>query len=77
MRSSTAHTATGGMPTVTEVPLRLEPVTPDPFLEGIAAQDDADDPHAHARQRARVLASLVAVPRRQGDPTLRHGWDRP
>lgn len=60
MHSSSAHPAIGGAPAVTEVPRRLEPVTPDPFIAGMEADGDAGG--SHARQRARVLASLLVLP---------------
>jgi hypothetical protein len=63
-------------PRVTELPLRLEPVSPDPFNDDSVTRADPPDPDAHARQRARVIASLVAVPDPNGTATCPSGVSR-
>jgi hypothetical protein len=58
-------------PLVTELPLPLEPCTPDPFIDDLAPARPAAD--AHRRQVALVRQSLLVSTRRDRPTHHRRG----
>ena len=50
------------LPTVTELPLKLEPVTPDTFIEGPGVLTSTERPPAEAQTLSETLAGHCRTP---------------
>jgi hypothetical protein len=61
-------------PRVTETPLRMEPVEPDPFIEALPRSTAVRPRLTEREERERRVELVRRLMRIQGDGRARNGW---